>query len=912
MPEHIHEPNGHHGRVHIDAHGRIDGVAVGTNLGTIIYGREPAEDERRRLVWYLGTLANGLYHLPLRGIEQRLDHGDGLAMPNIYILLATESHADLAFSEDTPFQQYFQDNNAQRPLKPTYDPDIALPDRSIFLRPCPGTHARLGEMQAVLTQPVLVSQAAQQHSHLVLLGDPGSGKSTFLRYLAWMLALRGLDQQCLPLPGWPNDSLTFPLILPLRALASAILAHGEFPATLTAALNNELAKIYNVREPDTLVEHILHNSASLLLLDGLDEVPLESTSSHAGRATVLRVVREFTRLYPSMRVVLTCRTRAFTDTIRAQLGWHAETLAPFTLGQIRAFVPSWYNELVAAGQIDSSAAIRTGRKLLEAITDPLRPRLREMASTPLLLTMMAIVLYNKGELPRDRPQLYEHILDLLLGQWDKVHHGTESLAEAIGKPEWKNADFLPLLDQLCYEAHGDTTAHDGRGRLHRGSLHIALLDFFLQARVPQPGEAALACLDYFEQRSGLLVPDSQHSYVFAHLTLQEHGAGRYMAVQSEDPTGLMLQHRHEDRWHEPILLGAGLLRPGDLNALLSDLINPEEDTNPKKLSRWYRDLILAAEIGTDRDWDLLRTRKAIKTERLQRDLKRGLAALLNDRSQPLSVAERVHAGFLLGNLGDPRFPSTPDEWRAELAAACAGSPTGYLRRVEAGAYTIGSAPNDPGARDAEKPQHVVQFASSFWIARYPITNAQWQAWVAQANGQKSYFADDHDLNRPNQPVVGVGRATCQAFCEWLSAQLGVTVRLPSEYEWEAAARGGDARRYPWGETWHDDRAACKDDQELRGAGYTTPVGCYPAGAAPCGALDMLGNIWEWTASPWCSYPGAEEELTAPNMPVLRGGSWVDDRGHICCAARKNGHPYINFGFRVLLVDPLTTNSPATL
>src|SRR5262249_39651613 len=159
-----------------------------------------------------------------------------------------------------------------------------------------------------------------------------------------------------------------------------------------------------------------------------------------------------------------------------------------------------------------------------------------------------------------------------------------------------------------------------------------------QVRAPNPGNAALCCLDYFEQRSGLLAADASDTYAFAHLTLQEHGAGRYMAVQSDDPTGLMLQHRADDRWREPIMLGAGLLGPAELTALLTELTDAEEQNRAKPIERWYRDLIFAAEIGADRDWNLLRTRSAIKVDRLQRDLKRGLVALLSDKAQPLPIA----------------------------------------------------------------------------------------------------------------------------------------------------------------------------------------------------------------------------------------------------------------------------------
>nr|WP_254151230.1 hypothetical protein [Candidatus Chloroploca mongolica] len=340
----------------------------------------------------------------------------------------------------------------------------------------------------------------------------------------------------------------------------------------------------------------------------------------ADRLTTLRAVRMLRQRYPRCPVILTCRTRAFTDDLRAELGWPVATLAPFTLGQIRHFVPAWYGELVAKGQLAAAQAPLVSDRLLAAIVDAARPRLRVMAETPLLLTMMALVLYNKGELPRDRPHLYERIMELLLGQWDAVRNG-ESLGQAVGQPTWDSSYLRPVLDRLSYAAHATATSADGRGRLARGHLYTALIDFFTTTEVPGPGDAALRCLAYMEQRSGLLLPDGRETFVLAHLTLQEHCAGREIVLNAADPVALVLQHRADDRWREPIMLGMGLASPLVLDQVLNDLIEREEGEQPKAVVRWYRDLILAAEVGADRDWTYLRTRPQVRVARVQQALR---------------------------------------------------------------------------------------------------------------------------------------------------------------------------------------------------------------------------------------------------------------------------------------------------
>jgi formylglycine-generating enzyme required for sulfatase activity len=893
------------------------GQNIGVNLGIAIFGHQPPYREQERIVRYLDVLATTLYRLPLRGIATKLEReGEGVALPAVYTLLATKQQEMVLSDTYHNLHHFFEDElpstGGISPLKKQYAPDYALPDQALDVQVDTITNDQEPVTFIYLSRARLVTEAVRRARRLVLLGEPGSGKSTFARYLCWVLAQRELENlpaaTAVPFKDWNKSYL--PIMVSLRALAGQLAVDGANTNTVQAAVQVAMQQI-KVQPVAEMLDEALHKGVALICFDGLDEVPTYATADAVSRETTLQTLKAFGEHYPDTTILVTCRVRAFSEHLRQTLGWEVETLAPFTLGQIRHFITAWYQELVVKGQLTEAQASNYEQGLIASLTTNRSdaPKLRGMAETPLLLTLMAWVLCDSGHLPRDRPELYEKILNLLLEQWDAVRE-QRSLVDIIGAAGWNSKRMLPLLDRLSYEAHRDSVSADGRGRLSAIRLQKALQDHLTDGGMQDDlaAAAAVRCLQHFDYRSGLLRPDAD-DYVFAHLTLQEHCAGRHMVLGSADPVALVMEHRNNDRWHEPIFLGLGLAPPADLDDVFDALLSEQEYQHAtlKPLVQQYRDLILAAEIGADRDWNYLRIQPRIKVSRLQPALRTGLNTLLNDREQPLTVHERVRAAILLSDLGDWRSPITIEEWKIEAEKALVSNSSHYFCKVEPGTYYIGSSDSDSDAYPNENPQHTATFDHPFWIARLPITNKQWQIWV-KAGGNQSRFATDGNLNHPNQPVVGVQWYWCRDFCKWLSKQTGQIIRLPSEAEWEAAARGGDTRRYPWGNEWRHNHAVTKENQDARQQWQSVPVGCYAAGAAPCGALDLAGNVWEWTYTPWTNNHELAQTMQMiddATIFTLKGGCYGSSQRSTRCGTRNWSVPnsygmmYIS-GFRVIL------------
>ena len=226
-----------------------------------------------------------------------------------------------------------------------------------------------------------------------------------------------------------------------------------------------------------------------------------------------------------------------------------------------------------------------------------------------------------------------------------------------------------------------------------------------------------------------------------------------------------------------------------------------------------------------------------------------------------------------------------------------------LVEIPEGSFTMGTYPTGLRKTDPEEPQRSVTL-DAYAIGKYHVTNSQYALFLKQTDYRFPLFWNDERFNGQDAPVVGVSWHDTQNFFVWLNNLTGADFRLPTEAEWEKAARGTDGREYPWGNQWEANKANTAESQLKR----LTPVGSYPDGISPFGCYDMAGNAYDW-CSDWFhidtyKYSDPDNPMGAAEgrRKVIRGGSWLP-RGEFAarCANRASYEPtraVHNVGFRI--------------
>lgn len=754
-----------------------------------------------------------------------------------------------------------------------------------------------GEHTAAETVNVRVEQALAAHKHIVVLGDPGSGKTTLMRYLA-LLYGRDLAEGTSILKGKLklDEAGTLPILLQLRQIGAFLKAHrpkddGTEGHGLLLDFLLQSLKNHKLELPRDFFDEYLENGKAVLLLDGMDEVADPDL-----RARVARLVEAFTLAYPQCRFVVTSRIVGYSGAARLQADYVTTTVQDFTLEDIRQFLSHWHR-LVAVGQMGAGEdaenfAKSQAEQLIQSIQA--NERVRDLAINPLMLTVIALVHRDRVKLPDRRAELYAEAVDVLLGKWDEAR-GVDEVKILENRP-FDAGDRRLLLQNIALYMH----------KRQKKELEAAELRSILQsafkgmtqddASVRRASERFLTVI---EERTGLLSARGEGVYAFSHLTFQEYLAALAIAAR-DDYVGFILKNSGEAWWREVILLTAGYLSTQSKERTTKLVGSIAENRKEPVL---YHNLVLASECIRDVGENRL---DANVPEEIQRRLRKNL-------STPMPVTARI-----LGKWGGLRGWV---ERRAEVTQALTRAGSGYWTQpygepewvnIPAGKFWMGEG-NE--AHQVELPE--------YRISRVPITNAQYALFVKATERKTPEHWQDGRVPKglESHPVVNVTWYDALAYCEWLSKMTGKPITLPSEAEWEKAARGDkDKRAYPWGDEF--DSSKC-NTREL-GLGDTTPVGIFLEGASPHVVLDMSGNVWEWTRSIFgkrdekyniveqYKYPydrdDGREDLSKPKefMRSLRGGSFLDPSDLARCAVRYRGLPVNkrgDFGFRVV-VSPI--------
>ncbi len=776
------------------------------------------------------------------------------------------------------------------------------------------------------------------HPRRVVVGDPGSGKTTFLRWIVHLLAGDRLGV---------SDHAAKDLLGLSRPLIPVFVSIAEW-----------LEYVYTVREhkqgppmpkdPQWLVHFLAAQSEShewgldaewfkerlnagecLLLFDGLDEAP-----DRKAREFATHLLEAVAATWKECPILVTSRPSGYEDrTVLPNFEpSHIEALNDHA---VETFLDRWSRALHPS---DAKAAQDHRQELLHALNA--RPNIRRLARNTVMLTALAVVHWNEKRLPEQRAELYESIL-LWLARAREQRPGRAGAERSL--------EVLRLLALQMQNAEGGRKIQVTR---HWAAEQIAGLFQGDQTKAEK-------FLEEEELDSGIIVRRG-NEVRFWHLSFQEYLAARAIGGLNEERQKELLlgtpKRLYEPEWREVGQLLGGVLYEqgrekvdGLVTAVLNELLPsppaplPQAGEGSKKpLSPPGREIgeggkkplsppgrgvgergsssnqpnlaHLARAVGLL--GGIVRDLSPFKYDPSDIHYRQALDAVMGiftkEGSESVPVKLRIEAAEALGQAGDPRLADDARRWVA----------------IPSDTFLMGAqkqdrnAPNyDPEAQDDETPQEVT--LDGFALGRYPVTVQEYTVFMDDDGyTEKRWWPDKFgewqepalwqgQSAHPNRPVVGVCWFESMAYCAWLTEHLhrvgklakDKVIRLPTEAEWEFAARGKTARRYAWG----DAKPTAERANFNRNVGTPTPVGVYPNGATPEGVMDMTGNVWEWCLNLRANKVPEHGNIgPGEGARTFRGGSWYDPSGYVRCAFRLRGLPgyrYDNFGFRLALGSP---------
>jgi formylglycine-generating enzyme required for sulfatase activity len=609
------------------------------------------------------------------------------------------------------------------------------------------------------------------------------------------------------------------------------------------------------------------------MFDGLDEIPEET------RDDLVEIIAKFQFKNKENRFLITGRPHGIAGRPNELFGRYLCEIEYLDAAKINDFIRKWFR--TASGEA-TGLADRTAEDMISDIE--FQEQVSVFTQNPLLLTAVCVLYLAEERTPEQRADLYDRIVENLL--WRRFHDPAE--------PEKVNVvrEFIMLLAFEMQNKNLKTfDVGDGLDVLNKIISQDEKPEHIYQRDIRQR-------FDEIEPNCGLLNRLSGGEIEFTHLTFQEFMAAKHIVYMDLDYKDFL----ENDWWAETILLYTGLLSlemRKRSNDVVEAILNTKQEDEKIKRRLWL--------LGSKALRDFQPSKRDDEVVDLARDK---LYELIDSNA---SIEERFEAGEIVGTLGDLRIKED------------------NMILVKAGKFLRGSGEDDDDddttaadadAYDDKNPQREI-YLDDFKIGKYPVTNEEFKEFVDDGGYDREEFWakegwqwreenkiyepeywHDRKWNAPNFPVVGISWFEASAYVRWLSERAGHQYRLPTEAEWEKAARGTDGSKYPWGEDF--DKNSCNSYES--GLNRTSPVGIFPKDKSPYGCFDMAGNVWEWCSDWYDVEYYANSPDRNPKGPsdgaarVIRGGSWGFYAG-VCRSANRDrydpGDRRDDLGFRLL-------------
>lgn len=686
---------------------------------------------------------------------------------------------------------------------------------------------------------------------ILLQGGAGTGKTTLIKHLAYSII-----QDICP------DSLKGYLPVMIFLKDFWLIYNQELLKTTRLITFEELMPLYLEKSccgiDWAIIYRFLKHQNVLFLIDGVDEIP-KNLHQH-----IVGMIARFQFANRKNRFLMTGRPHGIKGPVMTWFGDNLHEINPLDDKKVRGFIEKWFQKRYSDPTGDNQLKVDD---MLAALYH--YDHITVFIRNPLLLTALCIFYQDSKQLPSQQAHLYDKIILNMVNRrfYDYENKGRKN-------------EVLDFLMRLAFETHNK----------NRKTIEVSDALDALKQVCPKKREETDSqynwrideSLNEIEPACGLFKRRDSNEFEFTHLTFQEFLAGRYMVCNEKEWTSFLELYLDLEWWEETLLFFLGLINLKSKKKS-SDIVE-------KIFNEGHTFMAVKA---------LCRFNPKRREERIVSLTRKRLYQIMKSDND---LNKRFQAGVLIGNLGDIRLFEDKDN----------------MVKIPAGEFVYGS-----GAFDNNKPiQHI--FLDSYMMGIYTVTNQEFKRFIEDGGYQKNEFWTpegwkwrdeeditepgqwhEHDFNGPNFPVVSVSWYEAVAYANWLSKVSGKPFRLPSEEEWEKAARGTDGRIFPWGNKF--EKNFCNSNES--GLSRTSPVGIFPEGASPYGCMDMVGNVFEWCADYVSNKSG---EIISPNntkIPghnigrVIRGGNWTNGPRNCSCTSRLFYRPtnrFMTMGFRVAM------------